>query len=94
MAFCLARAGKWEEGFHVMCQVMPEAQARYLMARVLEHQHQPEASRIQLQLAMKADPNYAPARDFLAEMNHVPGTNGISNPSDVRTIGNLEPDMP
>ena len=35
-----------------MCQVMPEAQARYLMARVLEHQKQPEASRMQLQLAV------------------------------------------
>ena len=40
MAFCLAGAGRWEEGFEVMCQVMPEAQARYLMARVLEHQNQ------------------------------------------------------
>jgi tetratricopeptide (TPR) repeat protein len=65
MAFCLARAGKWERGFEVMCEIMPEAQARYLMARVLEHQNQPEASRMQLQLAIKADPNYAPARDFL-----------------------------
>ena len=26
MAFCLARGGKYEEGFQLMCQVMPEAQ--------------------------------------------------------------------
>ena len=52
-----------------MCQVMPEAQARYLMARVLEHQNQPEASRMQLQLALKADPNFADAREFLAELD-------------------------
>lgn len=69
MAFCYARDGKWEEGYRVMCEVMPEAQARYLMARVLEHQNQPEACRRQLQLALKADPNLADAREFLAELD-------------------------
>jgi tetratricopeptide (TPR) repeat protein len=68
MAFCLTREGKWEEGFHTMCEVMPEAQARYLMARVLEHQSQPDKARLQLQLALKADPTYQEAREFLAEL--------------------------
>ena len=45
MAFCLARSGQWEPAFQVMCEVMPEAQARYLMARVLEHQNQPDPER-------------------------------------------------
>jgi tetratricopeptide (TPR) repeat protein len=70
-AFCLARAGRFEEGFEVMCQVMPEAQARYLMARVLEHQNQMAASRQQLQMALRADPNYAEARAFMAELDQV-----------------------
>jgi tetratricopeptide (TPR) repeat protein len=69
LAFSMARSGKWEEAFDVMCQVMPEAQARYNMARVLEHMKQPDACRQQLMLALKADPNYADARDFLAELN-------------------------
>ena len=94
MAFCLARGGKWEEGFHVMCQVMPEAQARYLMARVLDHQNQADACRMQLQLAIKADPTYVAAREFLTELNQAPGANGIPNPGDVRTVGNVEPDQP
>ena len=84
MAFCLARAGKWDEGFAVMCQVMPEAQARYLMARVLEHQKQPEASRMQLQLAVKADPAYAPAREFLAELDQV--NHPMTNPAQQNPI--------
>ena len=69
LAFSMARCGKWEEAFDVMCQVMPEAQARYNMARVLEHMKQSDACRQQLMLALKADPNYADARDFLAELN-------------------------
>jgi tetratricopeptide (TPR) repeat protein len=94
MAFCLARAGKWDEGFAVMCQVMPEAQARYLMARVLEHQKQPEASRMQLQLALKADPAYAPARDFLAELDEGARPAGHPNPNPIVTVGGIESDQP
>jgi tetratricopeptide (TPR) repeat protein len=93
MAFCLARAGKWEEGFQVMCQIMPEAQARYLMARVLEHQNQAEASRVQLQLALKADPNFAEARDFLAELDQGYRM-GVPNPDDLKLAGATEPIQP
>lgn len=79
MAFCLTRDGKWEKAFEIMCEVMPEAQARYLMARALEHQNQPEACRQQLQLALKSDPNFADAREFLEELNSIPaaGQNGL-----------------
>lgn len=92
MAFCLARAGKWEEGFQVMCQVIPEAQARYLMARVLEHQNQPDACKAQLQLAIKADPNFADARDFLAELDQGYGFVPTNNPnSAIRQAGAIEP---
>lgn len=91
MAFCLARAGKWEEGFNVMCQVIPEAQARYLMARVLEHQNQPEACKTQLELAIKADPNFADAKEFLAELDQGYRLGGGPIPNDVRQAGAIEP---
>lgn len=71
MGFCLARAGKWEEGFAVLCQVMPEAQARFCMARVLEHLNYPDASRQQLTMALQADPTFADARAFLAELDTI-----------------------
>ncbi len=82
MAFCLARAGRWEEGLEMMRQVMPEAQARYLMARVLEHQNHASASRQQLQMALLADPNYTDAREFLTELDQaIAGTAPNPNPN-------------
>ena len=93
LAFCLARAGQWERGFAVMCEVLPEAQARYLMARVLEHQNQPEASRVQLQLALKADPHYIEAREFLVELDQGYRT-GVPDPNGVRTASGIEPEPP
>ena len=94
LAFCLARAGKWEEGFKVLCQVVPEAQARYLMARVLEHQKQPEACRMQLELALKADPSYIPAREFLAELTQTELPDERPNAHRVITVGGIEEEQP
>lgn len=74
LGFCLARAGRWEEGFAVLCQVMPEAQARHNLAGLLDQMGQAQACRQQLMLALQADPNYAPSREFLMELN------GQSNP--------------
>jgi Tfp pilus assembly protein PilF len=85
MAFCYTRAGEWEKGFQVMCEVMPEAQARYLMARVLEHQNQPEKARQQVLLALQADPNYADAREFLAELDAML-TPGAGPPAHLRQV--------
>jgi tetratricopeptide (TPR) repeat protein len=88
MAFCLARDGKWEKGFEVMCQVLPEAQARYLMARVLEHQNHGDACRQQLVLALKADPNYADAKEFLAELDeNKSGASGAADPNTLKQAG-------
>lgn len=89
MAFCLARSGKWEQGLEVMRQVLPEAQARYLMARVLEHQGDFAASRMQLYLSMRADPNYADARDFLAELDHLTNGKGgaVPDPNAIQQVG-------
>lgn len=69
LAFCQARAGRWEDAMATFCQMMPEAQARYNLARVLEHQKHTDMSRQQLQLALQADPAFAPAREFLADLD-------------------------
>jgi tetratricopeptide (TPR) repeat protein len=86
MAFCLTREGKWEQGFHMMCEVVSEPQARYLMARALEHQRQPEQARQQLLLALQADPNYADAREFLAELDAMIATPAAAAPSGLRQV--------
>ena len=67
MGFCLARAGKWEEAFAVLCKVMPEAEARYNMACALCDRGLTEAGEVQLKLALKADPTFTPARDLLTK---------------------------
>lgn len=82
MAFCYARSGQTDKAFDLMRQVVPEPQARYLMARVLEHQGDFAASRAQLELALQLDQNYADAREFLTELDQViagklPDQNGL-----------------
>jgi tetratricopeptide (TPR) repeat protein len=83
MGFCLARAGKWDEAFAVLCQIMPEAQARHNLAGLLDHMGQTEASKAQLQLAAKA--GFAPSAGFLKELEQP------QNPDDVRQAGDQQP---
>lgn len=68
MGFCYALSGKWDDAFATLCQIMPEAQARHNLAGLLDHLGQPDASKLQLQLALKADPNFTPAAGFLNEL--------------------------
>ena len=84
LGFCLARAGKWDEAFAALCQIMPEAQARHNLAGLLDHMGHAEASKVQLQLAVKADPNYAPAVGFLAELDLPRDPNGVQQASDTQ----------
>lgn len=89
--FSLARAGKWEDGFKVLCEVMPQAQARYNMARVLEHQNYGDHSRLQLQLALQADPGYEPAREFLADLDPPRPTPNAADGGPVLPAGYAQP---
>ena len=91
MGFCQARAGRWEEAFATLCQIMPEAQARHNLAGLLDHMNQTEACKAQLRLAVQADPDYAPAKEFLAGLEGVPpaATPG-TEPNPVRTVGHAE----
>ena len=74
LGFCLARAGQWEKGFEVLCRVMPEAQARHNLAGLMDQMGYTDASRQQLQLAIQTDPNFAPAKEFLAELDQTTQT--------------------
>jgi tetratricopeptide (TPR) repeat protein len=85
MGFFLARAGKWDEAFTALTQIMPEAQARHNLAGLLDHMGHAEASKVQLQLAVKADPNYAPAAGFLTELDQP------RDPNPVQVTGGTQP---
>ncbi|HEV3438220.1 MAG TPA: tetratricopeptide repeat protein [Gemmata sp.] len=86
-AFCQACSGRWEEAFAVFLTIMPESQARYTIARVLEGQNYPDAARQQLQLAVQADPNFADAREYLAEMDQPSRPIGAVDPGEIQRTG-------
>ncbi len=69
LGFFLALSGNWDRAFETLCQIMPEAQARHNLAGLLDHMGHAEASKVQLQLALKADPNYAPSLGWMAELD-------------------------
>ncbi len=62
-----ARTGNFEEGFTTLASVMPEAEARMTMAKVLADSDRADLAEQQVKLALKADPNFAPAHQWLAE---------------------------
>ena len=85
MGFFLARAGKWDEAFTTLCQIMPEAQVRHNLAGLLDHMGLSEHSKLQLQLSLKADPTYAPAAGFLTELTQP------NDPNQVQAAGGVQP---
>jgi predicted Zn-dependent protease len=69
LGMCFVRAGKYDDGYTVWLKVMPEAKARFFLARALEHTGQMELVKQQVKLALAADPGYEPAISFLAYLN-------------------------
>jgi Tfp pilus assembly protein PilF len=64
------RQGQFEDGFAWMMKVMPEAEARTVLAREMLEAGHADASRMQLELAVKADPTFAPAVTALSGIQH------------------------
>src|SRR5262249_32917652 len=60
LGMCFVRAGKYDEGYTVWLKVLPEAKARFFLARALEHTGQTALVKQQVQLAIAADPSYEP----------------------------------
>jgi tetratricopeptide (TPR) repeat protein len=69
LGMCLVRAGKYDEGYAMWLKVMPEAKARFFLARALEHTGQMDLVKQQVKLALAADPTYEPAISFFAYLN-------------------------
>jgi tetratricopeptide (TPR) repeat protein len=87
LGLTLARSGRYDEGYAFLAQCMPEAEARTAVARMLEHNQQPDAAERQAKLALKADPDYAPARELVAGRGPQPagGSAGPEAASPIRT---------
>jgi tetratricopeptide (TPR) repeat protein len=85
LGFCQAMAGDWDAAFGTLAQIMPEAQARHNIAGLLDQTGHSDACKAQLQMALKVDPNFAPARDFLTELSRP------RDPNEVQTAGAVQP---
>jgi tetratricopeptide (TPR) repeat protein len=63
----LARNGRFDDGYAVLAKCMSESEARFNVARMLKHVGQSDACNRQLELALKANPDYLPAREMLED---------------------------
>jgi tetratricopeptide (TPR) repeat protein len=63
----LARLGRGDEAVGWLIKVMPEADARYNVARMLEHIGQRQAAFDQLSMALKAHPTHVAALKMMSE---------------------------
>jgi Tfp pilus assembly protein PilF len=83
----LSRVGRYQESLTAFTRLYGEAKAYYNVARMLQHQNQPELCKQYLQTALKKDPNLEPARKMLAEAE---GRGGAG----VQAAGYTEPAKP
>jgi tetratricopeptide (TPR) repeat protein len=67
LGFTQARAGQYEDALNTLAKCMSEAEARYNVARMMKHNGQTDAADQQLQLALKANPEFDAARQMLMD---------------------------
>lgn len=72
-----ARTGNFEDGFTALSRVMPEAEARFTMAKLLADMDRGDMAVQQVQLAVKADPSFAPAQEWLAARQNPAGVQPV-----------------
>lgn len=68
LAGMLSVAGRVEESYQVYQRIVAPAEARYRIAGALFHTGHKDAAAEQLRLALRLQPNYAPAAIMLAEL--------------------------
>ncbi|MBV9125008.1 MAG: tetratricopeptide repeat protein [Planctomycetes bacterium] len=79
LGFCLARAGQYDASVACLRNIMSEPEARYNVARMQHHNHEDPLCRENLEAALKVNPDYAPARQLLAELDSSTAA-GVPNP--------------
>ncbi|MBI3409102.1 MAG: tetratricopeptide repeat protein [Planctomycetes bacterium] len=80
LGFTLARIGQVDEAVAVLTRAEGTAAGQYHVARMMLHLGQPEATQRHLELALRADPNFEPARQMLASL-YQPGVPAVGAPA-------------
>ena len=83
LGLTLARAGRYDEGREWLTRCMREAEARYNLAKMMLHNQEPEKARLELRMALQADPTMTAARDQLMGLT-------ASGAAGIRTVGHEE----
>lgn len=67
LGYCQAQLGQYQQAGESLMKVMPEAQARYFLGRVLIDQNREAQGRQMIQMAAAQDPTFQPAKEYLAQ---------------------------
>jgi tetratricopeptide (TPR) repeat protein len=86
LGFTLARAGRYTEGYEWLNRSMREPEARYNLAMMMVHNGDLDKAKMELRLALRADPNFQAAGERLASLQKAEPNGG----SDIRTVGHQE----
>jgi len=78
-----ARPGRYDEGREWLVRSMREAEARYNLAKMMLHNNEPEKARMELRMAIQADPTMHAAKEELLSLT-------ATAAGDVRTVGYQE----
>src|SRR5262249_21540458 len=70
LRFALARCGQKDESYEIFRKTVGDAKAHYHLAQMLHYLQQDELSKQQLQLALQADPNLAPAQQMWVQLQN------------------------
>ena len=69
LGYCAARAGQWDAAFETLMRVMPEADARYFLGRVLIDAERIAEGRQQLEMAIRKNPQHEAATELIADLD-------------------------
>jgi tetratricopeptide (TPR) repeat protein len=89
LGFCLAQGGRMDEAYEVMSRLMTEPEVRYFLGRILYDHDKAAEARQMMEMALKADPQYVTAREFLTALDA--GQAAPSPQGGIQTVGHQEP---
>jgi tetratricopeptide (TPR) repeat protein len=89
LGLALARTGRYQDSFNVLCQYNGEMKAHIDLARMLKHLNQPDQARRHVMAALLIDPSQPTARALLAELQP-PAPQGVQTASYATSGGKVE----
>jgi tetratricopeptide (TPR) repeat protein len=89
LGYCQARSNQWDAAFSTMLKIMPEADARYFLGRVLMDLDREPDARQQFEMALQIDRSHSASVEILAELDTPAGAipHGVPESNPVQRTG-------